>query len=1079
MAQTKITNRELGSSSLTNTDWSSGDPLAWSNVDKTGALPSDIGAAPSHNPIFTGSVQVPLCILDVQAANKWYVDNQIGTISVSSFVPYTGSLSGLNLGTNSLTAYTIVTTGITIPTGAISGYVLTTDANGNAYWAPVGDIGTFVPYTGATSSVDLGEHTLTASSLYVSGEGTISLNNYGAGIFYIPSSYYAGGANAGISLAPTEATATTSPAMHIRTSTSPNSPGDTSIRWLASKEYGWVLMARDLALGAQHKYIGLNKLNGMTAVTSLGFATSWDATLYEPTIGASISYDVDSNTLTTTSNISAGYHIATGLYTPSYFEEDSNYGWLEANSFGIYPVAQEASYGSYASLSDGFITSKLNITSYGENFDNYYNSFTTDDNQSESIEYILPDSLNDDNSLLSCLSVDASGRTVLGWVTDLNINSLSLSSGINASGDIIAVSGDYSHLTADIFTLPTSASSGYLLTSDSSGNGYWTNPLTAYALTASLSAYEVLTNKLTGTELTTSTTSYPSSYTVKSFVESIVASSLVYKGVIDCSTNPNYPSADAGWVYIVSASGKIGGASGINVEVGDMCICNTDDTPSGDQASVGQYWNVIEKNIDGAVTGPVSATADNIALFDGVTGKVIKDSGYGLSTYATTAQLTAYSLSGHTHTASAISFTATGNIEATDVQSAIEELDQEKQNNLTFVSPLSEDLSGNVSIELSGYEPAFSKGSLTTTPTGVISITNGTGRLYGTNISQVSITQATSATDGYLSSADWSTFNGKEPDISVGTTAQYWRGDKSWQTLNASAVAFTATGSISSTNLQTALYELDTEKEPIFSKGNLTTSPTGVITLTNGTGRLYGSDGSVLSITQVTSATEGYLSSVDWNIFNGKQDSLTFSSPLSEAGGTVSIELSGYATTNSISAFITTANLTGYVPYTGADSEVNLGSENITTTGTGTISYLKVPTNPTSGYVLTSSDASGNAVWAEATGGGGTQVATVSFAGPLAVYTGKLRWTPPGTVTLSGALARVTTPSSGADINFDINKNGTSIVSSYITTETSGGTEFSLLSTSIGKTDYLTVDIDQVGSSIAGSDLVVSIFYIS
>lgn len=85
---------------------------------------------------------------------------------------------------------------------------------------------------------------------------------------------------------------------------------------------------------------------------------------------------------------------------------------------------------------------------------------------------------------------------------------------------------------------------------------------------------------------------------------------------------------------------------------------------------------------------------------------------------------------------------------------------------------------------------------------------------------------STTSTDGYLSSTDWNTFNGKqnalgytpenvankqtdltasstkyptvdavntglatkEPTIASGTTSQYWRGDKSWQTLDKSAV---------------------------------------------------------------------------------------------------------------------------------------------------------------------------------------------------------------------------------------------------------------------------------------------------
>lgn len=115
----------------------------------------------------------------------------------------------------------------------------------------------------------------------------------------------------------------------------------------------------------------------------------------------------------------------------------------------------------------------------------------------------------------------------------------------------------------------------------------------------------------------------------KSYVDGLIgsANALVYKGTIDCSTNPNYPAADAGHLYVVSVAGKIGGVSGVEVEVGDMIICNTDGTVSGDQATVGTYWNIIQKNIVGAVTGPASSTDNAIARFDGATGKVVQDSG--------------------------------------------------------------------------------------------------------------------------------------------------------------------------------------------------------------------------------------------------------------------------------------------------------------------------------------------------------------------------------------------------------------------------------------------------------------------
>ncbi len=49
----------------------------------------------------------------------------------------------------------------------------------------------------------------------------------------------------------------------------------------------------------------------------------------------------------------------------------------------------------------------------------------------------------------------------------------------------------------------------------------------------------------------------------------------------------------------------------------------------------------------------------------------------------------------------------------------------------------------------------------------------------------VSIPQATAAADGYLSGTDFATFAGKEPAIAAGTVSQYWRGDKTWQTLPA------------------------------------------------------------------------------------------------------------------------------------------------------------------------------------------------------------------------------------------------------------------------------------------------------
>lgn len=110
-----------------------------------------------------------------------------------------------------------------------------------------------------------------------------------------------------------------------------------------------------------------------------------------------------------------------------------------------------------------------------------------------------------------------------------------------------------------------------------------------------------------------------------------------YKGVLDCSTNPNYPAASAGWTYKISVAGKIGGASGLNVEVGDTVTCLVDSSASGTQASVGANWVIVQTNVDGAVVGPASSTAGDLVTFSGTTGKVVQDSAVSVSTDGTLA----------------------------------------------------------------------------------------------------------------------------------------------------------------------------------------------------------------------------------------------------------------------------------------------------------------------------------------------------------------------------------------------------------------------------------------------------------
>lgn len=104
-----------------------------------------------------------------------------------------------------------------------------------------------------------------------------------------------------------------------------------------------------------------------------------------------------------------------------------------------------------------------------------------------------------------------------------------------------------------------------------------------------------------------------------------VADAMIYKGTIGTGgTITALPAAHTtGWTYKVITAGTYAGQK---CEIGDMIICLTTDTTANDS-----HWTVVQTNIDGAVIGPDSTVADRIAVFNGATGKIIKDGGATLS----------------------------------------------------------------------------------------------------------------------------------------------------------------------------------------------------------------------------------------------------------------------------------------------------------------------------------------------------------------------------------------------------------------------------------------------------------------
>ena len=98
---------------------------------------------------------------------------------------------------------------------------------------------------------------------------------------------------------------------------------------------------------------------------------------------------------------------------------------------------------------------------------------------------------------------------------------------------------------------------------------------------------------------------------------------MLFKGTIGSSgaTVTALPATHyQGWTYKVATDGKYAGQA---CEVGDMIICVTDGT-----AANNAHWAVIQSNVDGTVTGPVSSTDAHVATFNGSSGKVIEDSGF-------------------------------------------------------------------------------------------------------------------------------------------------------------------------------------------------------------------------------------------------------------------------------------------------------------------------------------------------------------------------------------------------------------------------------------------------------------------
>lgn len=148
---------------------------------------------------------------------------------------------------------------------------------------------------------------------------------------------------------------------------------------------------------------------------------------------------------------------------------------------------------------------------------------------------------------------------------------------------------------------------------------------------------------------------------------------------------------------------------------------------------------------------------------------------------------------------------------------------------------------------------------------------------------QLDIPTTTTSVTGLLSNTDWNTFNGKQGTITLTTTGSSGAATLIGNTLN---IPTYGAGSGTVTNIATT--------------GPLTGGP---ITTTG-----------TIGITQAATSTDGYLSSIDWNTFNGKQASGSYITALTGEG---TASGPGSATLTLTNSAVIGKVLTGYVSGAG------------------------------------------------------------------------------------------------------------------------------------------------------------------
>jgi hypothetical protein len=195
-----------------------------------------------------------------------------------------------------------------------------------------------------------------------------------------------------------------------------------------------------------------------------------------------------------------------------------------------------------------------------------------------------------------------------------------------------------------------------------------------------------------------------------------------------------------------------------------------------------------------------------------------------------------------------------------------------------------------------------------------LSANTGSALTYNSTTGRYTLVAAATGISGYITGADYDYWNAKQASLGTGTVSQFLRGDLAWAAPPAPALG-DLTNVVITTPSNGQLLRYQT--------GNwINFTPTYVAAgFFSATAPLsYNSTTGVFTIAQATTSTNGYLSSTDWNTFNGKQNQINGTGFVKATGTTISYDNSTYLTTSTAATTylaLTGGTLTGTLTSTG------------------------------------------------------------------------------------------------------------------------------------------------------------------